>query len=74
VFIYLFIYLGNTTNLITFTDENEDLEKVYDFFENIRDEKLVEEYLGQALSTSFFTFDRKEWINRKINILEEMKK
>lgn len=70
VFMYLYSYLGNTTDLIYFTDDPEDLEKVYDFFENVRDEKLVEQYLGQALSSAFFTYDRTRWLDRKISILE----
>jgi len=67
VFIYLYMYLGNTNDLISFTDNENDLKMVYDFLENVRDEKLVEQYLGQALTNSFFTFDRRKWLDRKIS-------
>lgn len=77
VFIYLYAYLRNTTDLTTFTDDKEDLEKVYDFFENVTDEELVKEYLAQLMTYNeegIYIFDRIEFINKKIKSLECFKK
>lgn len=73
VFIYLFTYLDDV-KLAVFTNDKEDLEKVYDFFKNVSDERLIKKYLDEAISIRFYTFDRIKFINREIGILEDFKK
>ena len=71
LFLYLYAYLGNTSELTTFTDDKSDLEKVYDFFENVKEETLVKRYLNDALYANDCIFDRKEWIKREIKMKTE---
>lgn len=73
VFIYLFMYLDDS-KITIFTDNKEDLEKVYDFFENVKDQILIKKYLKEALSVQFYTFDRIKFIDREISYLEQFKK
>lgn len=74
VFLYLYANLGNSSELTSFTDDEDDLKKVYDFLENVRDEEFVKEYLCQSQCSMFHTFDRKKWLQRKIDKIENMMK
>ena len=69
VFIYLYEYLDNTTNLTAFPDNKADLEKVYDFFENVTNETLVRKYLDEALNAEDCVLDRKKWIEKEMENL-----
>ena len=74
VFLYLYANLGNSSELTSFTDDEEDLKKVYDFLENVRDEEFIKEYLSQSWCSMSPTFDRKKWLQRKIDKIENMMK